>query len=260
VRGAVYALDAATGAIVWVHYTAAPDELGGGVWSSLAADPDHHEVIATSGNPCPAGSSDVEQDSIIGINWDTGATDWAYTAIADDECDCDFGQGPVAFTYNHHGYVVAGNKYGMVYALARAASGGMRLAWSRRITAAGFLGRGGIFEPPTYGDGLVYVGGGPTSDGACAKGAVWAFRAETGDVAWRACTTDQVVSPAALVRDVLFVAQQGALVAYAAGSGRVLATLPHEGSVWGGVTVAHGYVLVGTVSGKLYCYTVPGLK
>jgi outer membrane protein assembly factor BamB len=260
VRGAVFALDASVGTIRWVHYTAAQGELGGGVWSSLAADPDHHEVIATTGNPCPDGPSDVQQDSIIGIDWNTGATTWQYTAIPIDQCDCDFGQGPVAFTYQGRGYVVAGNKFGAVYGLRRSAAGDARLAWSVRITGSGFVGRGGIFEPPTYGGGLVYISGGPTLDGRCAQGAVWAFRPDSGEVAWRACTKGQVISPAALVRDTLFVAQQGVLVIYEASTGHTLANLPYDGSVWGGVAVAHGYVLVGTVSGKLYCYTVPGLK
>jgi len=260
VRGAVFALDATVGTIMWVHHTAAQGELGGGVWSSLAADPDHHEVIATSGNPCLDGPSDVQQDSIIGIDWNSGATNWQYTALPTDQCDCDFGQGPVAFTYQGHGYIVAGNKFGAVYGLRRAASGDARLDWSVRITGAGYVGRGGIFEPPTYGDGLVYISGGPTLDGGCAQGALWALRPDSGDVAWHACTKGQVISPAALVRDVLFVAQQGTLVAYEASSGRVLAKLPYDGSVWGGVTVPQRYVLVGTVSGKLYCYTVPGLK
>lgn len=257
VRGAIFALDPASGSILWVHHTVARGELGGGVWSTLAADPAHNEVIATSGNPCPVGPSDFEQDAIIGLDWNTGATNWRYIAVPEDNCDCDFGEGPTVFTYQGHEYIVAGNKYGRVYGLRRDASGKAQILWSVRITSpSSAYGKGAIYEPPTYGDGLVYISGGPTLDGVC-QGALWAFHPDSGQLAWRVCTAQQVISPAALVGDVLFVAQTGVFVAYEASTGRVLAKLRIDGAVFGGVAVSHGQVLVGTVSGKLYCYHLP---
>ncbi len=262
VRGGIFALSAATGAIAWTHYTAPDGTTGGGVWSSLSADPSNQEVIATIGNPCDfptgtspqGGTSTLEEDSIIAINWDTGATLWQYQAIAYDNCDCDFGEGAVIYTYQNTPYMVAGSKFGRVYALTPPSSpgDGPQLAWSRDISSADDFGSGGIFEPATYANGIVYVAGGPTLDGACSDGAVWALKADTGDVVWQQCTAGQVAGP------VLFVGQHNTLVAYDAQSGNVLWHAAQQGDVWGGVSIARGYVLVGTTAGNLYCYTMMG--
>lgn len=131
------------------------------------------------------------------------------------------------------------------------------VAWTRAITVAGFLGAGGIFTPPTYRNGIVYVAGGPTLDGVCRKGAVWALRVSTGDVLWRQCTAGQVVGTPSMTGDVLFVGQYLAVVAYAATTGKVLWRGQLNGDVWGGVTVSHGFVLVGTVTSRLYCFALP---
>lgn len=258
VRGAIYALDEHTGKTIWTHYTVSANELGGAVWSSLTANPSLHELIATTGNPCPEGSSFGESDSILGIDWTTGATRWSYQALSYDVCDCDFGQGAVDFEYQGQEYIIAGNKHGTVYALTRKPSGGApHLAWSARISESGFLGKGGIFEPPAYSDGLVIVAGGPTLDGACDDGGLWALEPRTGREVWRVCTSGQVVGPAAVTNGLLFVPQQDTLVAYQASTGRTLETFKQPGSTWGGVSVSHGFVLDGTVSDTLYCYALP---
>jgi len=258
VRGGVFALDPASGKVVWRHYMVPSGSLGGTVWSSLIANPGRHELIATTGNPCPNGTVYAQTDAFVAMDWDTGATHWQYTALASDYCDCDFGEGAVDYIYHGHEYIVAGNKYGMVYALTPpTANQDVRLAWSIRITGFGYLGQGGIFEPPTYSNGIVFVAGGPTLDGTCHSGALYAFQADTGATRWRVCTAGQVVSPASTTGDVLFVAQQDILVAYDPTTGHVLWQAAQSGAAWGGVSISRGSVVVGTVSGKLYCYSLP---
>jgi outer membrane protein assembly factor BamB len=269
VRGAAYALAPDTGQTVWVHYTVPASELGGGVWSSMVADPDEQAVLVTTGNPCDApetapvqgGASDADQNAILALNWDTGASLWRYTAVSNDSGeDLDFGQGAVTFTDQGQKYVVAGNKLGVVYALTPPAGGKTpAVAWTRTISQAGFLGQGGIFTPPTYRNGIVYVAGGPSPDGGCPKGAVWALRARTGAVLWRQCTAGQVVGAPSITGDVLFVGQHLAVVAYAAATGKILWHGAINGDVWGGVTVSHGFVILGTVVGnsRLYCFALP---
>ncbi len=257
VRGGVFALDAATGHIVWKHYMVPAGRLGGSVWSSLIAVPGKAELIATTGNPCPAGPSDAQQDAIVALNWNTGATLWQYTAVGYDDCDCDFGEGAVDFTYQGREYVVAGNKNGTVYAVTPTSHGTVALDWSKQITTPGFLGEGGIFEPPTYSNGLLFVAGGPPLDGSCQRGKLYALRPNSGAIVWSTCTSGQVVSPASATGDVLFVAQLDVLVAYQATTGRELWRAPQPGQAWGGVTIARQSVIVGTVSGALYCYSVP---
>lgn len=257
VRGAVFALDAATGKVHWTHYMVRAGALGGAVWSSVIANPGAHEIIATTGNPCPGGVVSDQTDSFVGMDWNTGATHWQYKAITQDKCDCDFGQGPVDYVYNRREYVVGGNKNGTVYAITPLMGRrSTRLVWSLQIAKSGYLGYGGIFTPPAYLNGIVFMAGGPTVDGACKGGALYALRADTGAVRWRVCTAGQVVSPMSITGDVLFVAQSNVLVAYAPATGHVLWRVDLHSQFWGGIAVSRGYVVIGGVAGTLYCYRV----
>ena len=259
VRGAVFALDPQTGAIEWTQYTAPAGTLGGGVWSSITANLAAHAVIATTGNPCPVGTTQDKEDAIVALDWNTGALLWKYDTIARDTCDCDFGEGAVSFTYAGQGYVVAGNKAGIVYAITPPASGtGAKLAWSTRITGAGYLNFAGIYEPPAYSDGLVYIAGGPTIDGACTGGALWALQAQTGVPVWRQCTAGQVVSAAAMSGGVLFVAERGGVIGYNARDGRIVWHGTYFGDAYGGVALARGFLVVPSVAGGLLCFSLAG--
>lgn len=258
VRGGVFALDPQTGAIEWTRYTAPEGTLGGGVWSSITANPALHAVLVTTGNPCPGGPTRDLEDAIIALDWNTGAVLWRYNTVARDTCDCDFGEGATSFAYEGRTYIVAGNKAGMVFAVSPSASGrSVNLAWSMRITGAGFLGAAGIFEPPAYSHGLVYVAGGPTLDGVCKRGALWALQAQTGAPVWRQCTAGQVVSAAALSGGVLFVAQRSVVVGYNARTGSTLWKSTYSGDAYGGVALAHGFLIVPTVADGLRCYGLP---
>jgi outer membrane protein assembly factor BamB len=256
--GAAFALDPATGSTVWRRPMAPAGALGGSVWSSISADPFQHTVLVTTGNPCEGTRVVAQEDAIVALNWDTGAVLWQYTALHDDSCDCDFGQGPTMFSLDGAEYVVAGSKYGMMYAVTPPAASGQpaRLLWSTRITSAGYFGGAGIFEPPAYADGRVFVSGGPSLDGACSS-TLWALDARTGTPIWRACTSGQVVGAAAVSGGVLFVPQTGAVVGYDTATGRVLWHAKITGATWGGVAVAGDTLLVGTVSGVLYCFALP---
>jgi outer membrane protein assembly factor BamB len=257
VRGQVFALDAGNGITRWTHYFAPEGELGGAVWSSVTADVDEHAILATTGNPCISQISDLEQDSIVAMDWDTGKTIWSYTALQVDDCDCDFGQGPVTYTVDGQKYIVAGNKFGTLYGLARTANG-VRLAWSRRIAQSDGTFTGGIFQPPSYKDGMIYVGSGTLLDGSCAGG-VWALHGDTGEVAWARCTPQSIVSPTAITGNVLFAANDGGVLnAYDIKTGAVLWHTAIPGNLWGGVAIAQGHVVIGSVKGKLYCFTLGG--
>jgi outer membrane protein assembly factor BamB len=263
VRGALYALDAATGKTVWTHYTAPEGELGGGIWSSPIAIPEQRAIVIVTGNPCygPDGvlsPSDLEQDSFVAIDWDTGKTKWAYTAIKNDTCDCDFGGGPVTYTYGGSQYFVAGNKYGAVYAL-RLQGNGVQLAWSRQDAILSHSRTSGIIQPASYADGMVFIAGNIANDDPSCMGKVWALAADTGALRWEACTARPTTGAGAISGDVYFNASFGSVVAYRATTGEVLwhADLPGE-DVYGGVTISHGALLVGTTKTFLHSFTLDG--
>jgi outer membrane protein assembly factor BamB len=146
----------------------------------------------------------------------------------------------------------------MVYAVMPSAPGSApKLVWSDRIAHSGFLGAGGIFEPPTYSQGIVVVAGGPTLDGACSSGSLNAFQADTGVALWRVCTPTEVIGSAAATGDLLFVPMANQLVAYNIFTGRLVWRAQQNGQTWGGVAISRGYVVSGTLSKLLYCYTLP---
>jgi glucose dehydrogenase len=75
------------------------------------------------------------------MDWDTGTTLWYYTALDHDNCDCDFGEGPVDYVDHGQEYLVAGNKGGFVYALTPLPGRhSVQLAWSLKIAKPGFSG------------------------------------------------------------------------------------------------------------------------
>jgi outer membrane protein assembly factor BamB len=257
-RGAVFALDPATGQTLWRHYLVSDLKLGGGVWSSITANATDRTLLITTGY-CAGTHSIEEQDSILALDWDTGDVRWQFHALNHDTCDCDFAAGAVGFNYGGQSYVVAGNKYGVVYGIHPPASPGETptLLWQTRITGTGYLTSGGVFQPPAYHDGLIFLTGGPTLDGACRHGAVWALDAQTGVPRWRHCTAAALVLSNALSKDVLFIGDNDAITAYEAQTGRILWSAPITGPIWGGIAIAHGMVLIGTVPGVLHAFALP---
>ncbi|HEU5441820.1 MAG TPA: PQQ-binding-like beta-propeller repeat protein [Ktedonobacterales bacterium] len=259
VRGSVFALNPATGKTIWAHYTAAAGVTGGGVWSSLTAIPSLKTLVATTGNPCLTDVDSDQEDSIVGLNWDTGATRWVYHAGLFPGCDCDFGEGAVNFVLNGKQYVVGGNKYGSVYALV-VTGNSARLAWTKRIATIDSVSRnlyGGIFQPPAYHDGIVFVAGGTTPDKSC-SGSLWAFQATTGNALWHTCTKGRVFSAGAIAGGMYFVAQNGVIVGYEMTSGRVAWQASTKGGFYGGVAISNGHLVGGSISGILYCFALVG--
>jgi outer membrane protein assembly factor BamB len=80
---------------------------------------------------------------------------------------------------------------------------------------------------------------------------------DTGKLAWRVCANAHVVSPSALSGDVLVISKMDQVLALDAATGKELGRFAVSGLTFGGVSIAHGYVLVGTYAGKLFAYALP---
>jgi outer membrane protein assembly factor BamB len=258
IRGAVFAIDPDTSQTIWVHRTAPAGLLGGGVWSSLTADPESQTIVATTANPCD-GVVYPEEDAFLGLDWNTGETRWSYSVLPYDVDDYGFGEGAVIYTYQGQKYMVAGDKFGKFYAVSPPTSGSTpALAWSRRLADAdtGKNG-GGIFQPATLTQGLLIVGSGSFhSESPKCVGNLNALRPDTGELVWRICTTDKLIGPAAASGDIIFASEYAFVVAFNALTGNQLWSAPHVGTSWGGVAISHGIVVVPTVSGTLDAYSL----
>jgi polyvinyl alcohol dehydrogenase (cytochrome) len=168
-RGSVAALDAATGRILWRHYTIAqaPKALrgdphrmgpaGAGIWSSPTVDPKRHLLYVATGNAYTEPPA-AESDAIVALDLATGERRWVRQVNAHDawisgcgsqsqpNCpqsdfgtDADFGGSPMLVTTaSGQDVLVDGSKAGIVYGLDPDHDG--KLVWQLRVGHGGVLG------------------------------------------------------------------------------------------------------------------------
>jgi polyvinyl alcohol dehydrogenase (cytochrome) len=278
-RGAVTALDAATGKQIWKSYTIAetPHPVrknrqgtqlwgpsGAGVWSAPTIDPKKHAVYVVTGDSYsdPAART---SDAFLAFDMDTGKLLWsrqltegdAYNlgCPAGDNCpetkgpDFDFGCSPnLVDLPNGKRALVAGQKSGMVHALDPDQQG--EVLWSVHVGKGGPLG--GVQWGNASDTEKVYVA---VSDHYATQnlkeaGGMFALKLATGERVWSTpappCGENPTCSPAqsaavTLIPGVVFSGSlDGHLRAYATGDGRI---------VWD-VNTATDYQTVNGAKGK----------
>ena len=215
-RGAVVALDASTGNLVWKGF-GIPKEptqfklnaegkpllgpAGGAIWSAPTIDVERGRIYAGTGNSYTDADTDGGNDSIVAFDLNTGRRVWANQVTPNDNflmgcgrdkkgkgnCpeqggpDFDFGSSPILATMtNGKQIIVAGQKSGMVYGLDP--DNGGKTLWQTRVGKGSALG--GIEWGMAADDRLVYV---PVSDvGARQDGTpgIYAIELTTGKVTW----------------------------------------------------------------------------
>ncbi|MFF0454388.1 PQQ-binding-like beta-propeller repeat protein [Nocardia africana] len=157
-RGSMVAVDAASGAIKWQHYTIPPPEptggtpalapSGGAIWSSPTIDPTSDTLYYTSGNPYTGTPDGAE--AIAALDLGSGAVRWNHQMTPNDtwnvrcllppaggNCpnpghDYDFGTQPNIFTINGRRVVGAGQKSG-IYHLLDATNGA--IIWQSQLSS-----------------------------------------------------------------------------------------------------------------------------
>src|SRR5579883_52941 len=170
-RGAITALDAATGAVLWTHYTISSQPkptthnsrgipmfgpAGAGIWSAPTVDPERHAIYVGTGNDYSLPGSDAS-DAIIAVDWSNGQELWKTQILKKDiwvlgcesvppvDCasnhgpDLDFASPPILATLaTGRQVILAGAKSGHVYALDPDRRG--RILWSVRLAEGDSLG------------------------------------------------------------------------------------------------------------------------
>ena len=259
-RGALTALDAATGKQLWKSYTIAeaPHPVrknrqgtqlwgpsGAGVWSSPTIDPKKRAVYVTTGDaysdPAPRTS-----DAFMAFDMDTGKLLWsrqltegdAYNlgCPTGDNCpeakgpDFDFGCSPnLVDLPNGKRALVAGQKSGMVHAIDPDQQG--EVLWQTRVGKGGPLG--GVQWGNASDGQNVYVA---VSDHYATKnlneaGGMFALKLETGERVWYTpppscdkpnCSPAQSAAVTAIPGVVFSGSLDGHLRAYATADGRII--------------------------------------
>jgi PQQ-dependent dehydrogenase (methanol/ethanol family) len=141
-RGAIYAYNAGTGALVWTWYAvpfagqpgstswankAELDGGGGGNWTYGAIDAKTDTLYEATGNPAPdfgrGKGSDLYTDSMVALSVKTGKMKWFFQTTHHDEWDYDCASPPVLWDHVIKGKMVHGIevacKSGYVYELNR---------------------------------------------------------------------------------------------------------------------------------------------
>ena len=260
VPGRLVGLDQASGSVLGTWWSDASHGAGGGIWTSAAFDGSLNRIFVTTGNVDNGVSAATEpwQQAFVAIDPSSLRTADSDQPIQTDfSTDWDFGASPTLFdTSGGRHMVAATNKNGLVYALDRAnLAGGVR--WTARISDTGDspdLGVGSIVSP-TFANGLLYVGGGATTDGF--PGAIAALDPATGATVWKVHPDGFVLPAMAAAGDVLV-----AGVSHSSGSGRIyvldqasgatLFSMSTTGKIFAEPTWANGVLYVVDLAGNLY--------
>jgi outer membrane protein assembly factor BamB len=259
IRGGIKAVNAETGHVDATYYTVPPKDVGGSVWSSLAADA-NDRVYASTGNP------DINQqegpawgDSFGLVSFEPplkrkGA--WHVPIDSVKVRDWDFGASPGVWVTKGTTYFGACNKDGVFYAVDAATD---RLAWSTPISDAYPSSNclsASVFDRSA---GRLYIASGQRRQ---AKGTVVAMDAATGKPIWRLNLPAPAIGSLSLDgAGVLAVPEYGSesVVFVDAKTGDRLGEVDanHE-DVFAQPVFSDAFLFVATVPGHLYAYKVGG--
>ncbi len=259
-RGALVALDPATGETAETTYFVPDDLVGGGVWTSPAVDVIHNKVYVTTGS---AQSFD-DGDAFSMIRLDLGTLliedRWKLPHIAEAAWDADWGSSPTLFSdILGHELVGAGQKDGNYYAFDRnnIAAGPV---WKAPIAILGSVPQNGegTLSTAAFDGTRLYVGGGtpPESQDGSVLGAVSAVSPRDGKILWRHTFRGPVIAPVSYANGVVFAAGGDTVAALDAQSGALLWSFKMKAWGFGGVAIADGRIYLGDMFGTLYAFGI----
>jgi outer membrane protein assembly factor BamB len=259
-RGGVASVDQATGAVVATWYAVGPDEVGGSVWSSVAAT--SHAVFAATGNGVGDSLSVVKLDSVTLIKKDS------WQIPNQGLSDNDFGASPTLFTAQ-----IGGRKVPMVAAIAKSTH---IYALDRNDLSAGPVwdvdqheghcnssGDAGAVAGAIWDGTTLYAAdGGTTIDGTCYLGEIRAFDPATGSILWETGLAGKVfgtptIDGAGVIGAATFDFRIATNEEYLvdASDGSILNTIDLAAPAFPQAVFADGYVFAGTSAGDLTSYT-----
>jgi alcohol dehydrogenase (cytochrome c) len=264
VKGRVYALDAATGKIVWEQYMAprgamdkpkgpaapAPkvigkdDEKGGTSWTAYSLDPATGTLYVPGGNPTNA----KDASYTVALDAKTGAVKATYGAVAHDFHDWEVSAAAALFTTKGGKHLlVEATKDGNAYAIGLPAG---RAVWTAAVTtisdATAPMKAGGVHFCPGG------QGGNEWNGAAYSKGTNMVY---VGAVDWCATAMPPVGNAESKrVPDPVETAT-GWVTALNAETGKTVWSYHAQMPVLGGVTpTAGGLLFAGDLAGNLYAF------
>ncbi len=249
-RGSVVALDATTGAQKWKFVTADPAKGAGpgvAVWATAAVDTKRKALYIGTGNNYAEPSSEL-CDSMLAINYETGALVWSKQFTAQDVFtiyggatgpDFDIGSSANLFSVDGADFVGIGVKDGTYYALDRDSG---TVKWMSMITGGGPLG--GVISASAYANGMIFVA---SNDMLTMQTTTVGISAKDGTIAWRHNAPNMTYGGIAHANGVVyFGTNAGSVYALDGANGTMLWVdqTPNMAPIGGGPTVTQGRLLV----------------
>lgn len=269
IHGALFAIDALSGKIVWRFDTVPLSAIGGAVWSTPAVDAANDLVYIDTGD-CVNNASQGFSESIIaldascsGVSVDgscpnmpavgyppnaptPGNPVWFFQAHPNGEiADLDFGSSPNIITdaSGRSVLVGGGSKDGTYYAVkAGRGAGAGALVWKTAVSAGGPTG--GFSGSTGFAYSSIF---GTTVDGPIFEVSLNAFGPSQSNINWTAADQLGGFSPVGIANGLVFAGDTaGNFIARDRTTGKQLFFFPTQGGIGSGAAVAEGAVFVGS--------------
>ncbi|MEA2237601.1 MAG: hypothetical protein QOC81_2325 [Thermoanaerobaculia bacterium] len=258
-RGALAALDPATGEIWQTTYFVPEDRVGGGVWTSPAVDVEHSKIFVTTGSA--HSFDDGDAFSMVRLDLDTLLIEDRWKLPSGNfyqTWDADWGSSPTLFTDAAGRELVgAGQKDGGYYAFERNNLAGGPV-WIAPIAILGIVPQNGegTLSTAAFDGSTLYVGGGrpPEVEDESVLGAVSAVSTSNGTILWRHTFDGPVIAPVTFANGVVFAAGGTSVVALDAATGELLWSFEMKVGAYGGIAIARGRAYVADLSGTIYSF------
>jgi polyvinyl alcohol dehydrogenase (cytochrome) len=249
-KGELFALNAATGGIVWKFLAMTGTSGGAPIWGSVVIDASTGLLFIGTGDARTNSASSLYSYSILALSASSGTLVWYYRAYTSKATghDWDFGSSANLFSVKIGGTVYQavglGAKDGNYYVLNRA-NGNLLEKYSVVIgsNSGGIFGLAAVYDGGDGNHPEIFIAG---ANSATNTGLVSAYLPSNDTAAWSFASIGRLEGSVTLVPGaVLFGSVTGNLYALSSMSGSVLfsTTIPYQ--IGGGVTVAEGHVLVG---------------
>ncbi|MDQ2713810.1 MAG: PQQ-binding-like beta-propeller repeat protein [Chloroflexota bacterium] len=264
VQGALFEMNATSGAIEQTFHVVPAGCTGGGIWSTPTIDEAKNLLYVTTGNDGPCLSREPYTFAVVQLNATSLAplSSWQVPP-SQRGTDGDFGSTPTLFSATINGSTTSmlgvANKNGVYYAFRRSSiSAGS--VWTRQIATGGGgcpqCGDGSI-SPSTWDGTTLYTAGGHTLIGgqSCAGG-LRALNPATGAIIWAHCLLSGPVLGATMgVPGLVVVCQGHAVLIVSSSTGNTLFSFVDPKNLfYGAPVISGGRLYVGNLDGNLYAF------
>jgi polyvinyl alcohol dehydrogenase (cytochrome) len=271
VRGGIAQLNAVTGKVQHILYTAPRGCNGASVWGSPAVDTATRDLYFATGNAQPCKEREKLSVSVIQTNASLKIlSSWQVPAKLQPNNDSDFGSTPTLFTASIRGVIhkMLGipNKNGIYFAFDRSAVSRGPL-WMNRVASPG--GNcpqcggtdGADISPSAYDGHHLFIGSEMTRiRGRTCAGSLREVQPSTGRVVWADCLqSGPVLGAVTAVPGVAFVTAGNTVYAVGTSKGTILWKFQDTnggswGGFWGAPTISNGRLFAGHQNGRLYAF------